>query len=312
MHDKNLDLWQHGHEFGQGARRSGEHRSLIVVAITGSTMVIEVAAGLFYGSMALLADGLHMASHAAALTISVLAYVYVRRHANDPRFSFGTGKVNALGGFTGAVLLAGFALLMAVESLERLVNPVSIAFNQAIVVAFLGLIVNGASILILGHQGEHHHEHGDHHEHAHHHGDQNLRAAYLHVLADALTSVLAILALLAARYFQTIWMDPLMGIVGAIMIIRWSSGLLRTTSAVLLDRQAPAHIRASIQDCIEKLDDTRVADLHLWSVGPDIYAVIVSVVSRAPKPPAWYKAAIPESLGLVHVTVEVHCCQEAA
>jgi cation diffusion facilitator family transporter len=323
MHYKSLELWQHAHDFGQGAKRAAERRTLAVIAITGTMMVVEIAAGAFFGSMALLADGLHMASHAAALSISAFAYIYARRHAHDPGFCFGTGKANALGGFTGAVLLAVFALLMAGESLNRLFNPVSIAFSQAILVAVLGLVVNGVSMLILGNQGhEHHHheessDHGHHHhdeasehEHKHQHGDHNLRSAYLHVLADALTSVLAIFALLAARYLNMAWMDPLMGIVGAIMVARWSVGLLRLTSAVLLDRQAPAQIWSAVKDGIEGHDDNRVADLHLWSVGPDIYAAIVSVISRKPRAPDWYKTLIPGNLGLVHVTVEVHRCPD--
>ena len=315
MHHTNLGLWQHAHDFGQGVRRSAEQRTMVVIAITAIMMVAEIAAGLFFGSMALLADGLHMASHAAALSISVFAYVYARRHAYDPGYCFGTGKANALGGFSGAVLLVVFALLMAGESLDRLVHPVPIAFSQAILVAVLGLIVNGASMFILGdadHEhrpGGHEHRHDDSdHGHAHDHSDHNLRSAYLHVLADALTSLLAIFALLAAKYLHMAWMDPLMGIVGAIMVARWSLGLLRQTSAVLLDRQAPTQILQAVRDGIERHDDNRIADLHLWSVGPGVYAAIVSVISQAPRPPDWYKSLIPGSLGLVHVTVEVHCC----
>jgi cation diffusion facilitator family transporter len=314
MHDKNLERWQHPHHFEQHRKRQAERRTFTVIGLTATMMVVEIAAGLAFASMALLADGLHMASHAVALSIAAFAYVYVRRHAHDPQFSFGTGKVNALGGFTGALLLAIFALLMAGESLNRLVHPVSIAFNQAISVAILGLMVNGASMLILGqhdHHGEHH-EDAHEHEGAHHpHGDHNLRSAYLHVLADALTSLLAIFALLAAKYLRMIWMDPLMGIVGAVMVARWSIGLLRLTSAVLLDRQAPEQVRAIMQASIERHGDHRVADLHVWSVGPDIYAAILSVVSRAPQPPEWYRAALPGELGLVHVTVEVHHCPDA-
>ena len=315
MHHTNLGLWQHAHDFGQGVRRSAEQRTMVVIAITGIMMVAEIAAGLFFGSMALLADGLHMASHAAALSISVFAYVYARRHAYDPGYCFGTGKANALGGFSGAVLLVVFALLMAGESLDRLAHPVPIAFSQAILVAVLGLIVNGASMFILGdadHEhrpGGHEHRHDDSdHGHAHDHSDHNLRSAYLHVLADALTSLLAIFALLAAKYLHMAWMDPLMGIVGAIMVARWSLGLLRQTSAVLLDRQAPTQILQAVRDGIERHDDNRIADLHLWSVGPGIYAAIVSVISQAPRPPDWYKSLIPGGLGLVHVTVEVHRC----
>lgn len=270
MHNDNLQPWQHSHVFGQDLRRPGEQRTFIVIAITATMMVVEIFTGVLYGSMALLADGLHMASHAAALSINAFAYVYARRNANNTEYSFGTGKVNALGGFSGAVLLAIFAFLMAGESLERLINPVDIIFNQAILVAVLGLVVNGISVVILGVDDQHHgHEHHDHHHdhknHAHHH-DHNLKSAYLHVMADALTSVLAIVALLTAKYFGFIWMDPAMGIVGAILVGRWSLGLLRTTSGVLLDRQGPEDIRHRIKESIEKDNDSQVADLHLWAI----------------------------------------------
>ena len=303
MHKNDLRQWQHSHAFDQDRKRPGERRTIIVIGITGTMMVIEVAAGIAFGSMALLADGLHMASHAAALSINVFAYVYARRHARDTRYSFGTGKVNALGGFSGAVLLAIFALIMTWESINRMVHPVTIQFNQAIVVAIVGLVVNGASVFILGHQHEHHDDADTHHDH-------NLRAAYFHVMADALTSLLAIFALLSAKYFGLTWMDPVMGVVGAVLVARWSVGLLRSTAGILLDKQGPADIRASIKDGIESDNDSRVADLHLWSVGPAIYAAIVSVVANDPKPPAHYKALIPDHLGMVHVTVEVHRCDD--
>lgn len=313
MTPKSMNALNHSHIFGQDRKRPGESRTVIVIVVTTAMMVVEIATGILFGSMALLADGLHMASHAAALSINVFAYIYARRHAHDERFSFGTGKVNALGGFSGAVLLAVFAVMMAVESMVRLVNPVAIAFNQAIFVAVIGLVVNGLSMLILDHKGDHHaHDPGhderrDHgHPHDHHHHDHNLRSAYLHVLADALTSFLAIFALLAAKYFGLIWMDPLMGIVGAIMVSRWSIGLLVSTSHVLLDRQAPADIRQKVVDGIEEKGDNRVVDLHLWAVGPGIYTVIVSVATGIPKPPEHYKQLIPSDLKLVHVTVEVN------
>ena len=292
----------HSHSFGQDHKRPGESRTLIVIVVTAVMMVVEIITGMLFGSMALLADGLHMASHAAALSINAFAYIYARRHAHDKRFSFGTGKVNALGGFSGAVLLAVFAVMMAVESVVRLVNPVAIAFNQAIYVAIIGLVVNGLSMLILGHKDGSHHGH----DHDHHHHDHNLRSAYLHVLADALTSFLAIFALLTAKYVGLIWMDPLMGIVGAIMVSRWSIGLLISTSHVLLDRQAPIGIQQKVVDSIQKIGDNRVVDLHLWTVGPDIYAAIVSVVTEIPKPPEYYKQLVPSDLKFVHVTVEVN------
>ncbi len=301
MHSDNLHLWQHSHSFGQDLKRPGELRTFIVIAITGTMMVVEIVAGIRYGSMALLADGLHMASHTAALGINAFAYIYARRHAHNTDFSFGTGKVNALGGFSGAILLALFAMLMAGESVNRLLNPVDIIFNQAIFVAVLGLVVNGVSVFILGV-----HDHDDH-NHAHHH-DHNLKSAYLHVLADALTSVLAIIALLTAKYFGFIWMDPAMGIVGAILVARWSLGLLRTTSGVLLDKQGPESIQHGIRASIEQDDDSEVAELHLWSIGPNIYTAVIAVVAQQPATPEQYKKRIPKNLGLAHISIEIHEC----
>lgn len=322
MTDSATHRREHSHAFGQDIKRPGEARTFIVIAITASMMVVEIIAGVVYGSMALLADGLHMASHAVALSINAFAYVYARRHAHDSRFSFGTGKVNTLGGYTGAVLLAGFALAMVVESIDRFIRPVEIEFNQAIFVAVLGLIVNGASVLILGHHHhpeaahdvetdlkEHRHHHADdqshNHSHSHHH-DHNLVSAYLHVLADALTSLLAIFALLAAKYFGFIWADPLMGIVGAILVARWSVSLLHSTSVVLLDRQGPDAMRETITNRIEDDGGNRVVDLHIWAIGPQMYSAIVSVVASEPRDPDYYKTLIPEGLGIVHTVVEVH------
>ncbi len=318
VHKTSVSRWRHEHTFGQDRAKAGERRTLIVIAITAITMVVEIAAGIAFGSMALLADGLHMGSHTAALSITAIAYVYTRRHAGDSRFCFGTGKVNALGAFASAILLALFALLMAWESIDRFFNPVDILFNQAILVAVLGLLVNGASVLILGvHNHAHHHEHSHHHGHDHHHGhhhhehshgqaDHNLRAAYLHVLADALTSLLAIFALLAGKYFGLMWMDPLMGIIGAILVARWSWGLLRDTSGVLLDRQVPTKLREKVQHAIESSDDNRIADLHLWSIGPEILAAVITVVTREPKSPDHYKALLPQNLGIVHANIEIY------
>lgn len=292
-------------------KRTGESRTVIVIAITAAMMVVEIAAGILFGSMALLADGLHMGSHAAALTVTAVAYVYARRHAGDPRYSFGTGKVNALGGFSSAVLLALFSLIMVWESGNRLLDPVVIRFDNAILVAVIGLVVNGASALVLGTGHDHGHGRGDDdHDHDHaqdrHPGDDhNLRAAYIHVLADALTSVLAIVALLAGKHLGLDWMDPVMGFVGAGLVARWSWGLLRDTGRVLLDRQALPEVRESIRATIEGKGDDRVADLHLWSIGPGIYALSLSVVTDDPKPPDHYKAQLPRGAGLVHSTVEV-------
>jgi cation diffusion facilitator family transporter len=269
-------------------------------------MAIELIAGVVFGSMALLADGLHMASHATALTITALAYLYARRNAHSKVYSFGTGKVNALGGFSGALLLAVFAVFMGFESVLRMLNPVEIVFNQAILMAVLGLIVNGLCVFILGGNDaghKHHHSHG----HDQHH-DHNLRSPYLHVMADALTSILAIIALLACKYYGLIWMDPAMGMVGAILVARWSYGLLGSTSAILLDRQASTELQEHIRELVEADGDTKVTDLHLWSIGPEIYAAQIAVVAHDPQSPEHYKALIPESLGVVHISVEIHLC----
>jgi len=281
----------------------------LVIIITAVMMVVEIAAGLAFGSMALLADGLHMASHTVAIGITAFAYVYARKRAFDPRFSFGTGKVNALAGFGSAILLIVFVAFMAWESSERFFHPVEIAFNQAIIVAVVGLAVNAASALILGHGGdsEGHDDHYHDHSHQHNHGhDHNLRAAYLHVIADALTSLLAIFALLAGKYFGLNWLDPLMGIVGALLIAKWSIGLVRDTAHVLLDHQAPEDVRQKITAAIEGADFAEVSDLHVWSIGPGIHAAAISIVSDTPKPPDFYKELLPTGMGLEHVTIEVH------
>ena len=312
--DYQTDL-RHDHSFGQDKKRSGENRTLIVILLTAVMMVIEIVAGLAFGSMALLADGLHMASHAAALSISAFAYYFARKRAHDRSFSFGTGKVNSLGGYTGAILLVIFALLMVSESIHRLIVPVEISFNQAIGVAILGLIVNGASVFILGHEDHHHghtHDHGVE-GHTHDHGvegytqDHNLRAAYLHVLADTLTSLLAIVALLAAKYYGWIWMDPIMGIVGAVLITKWSMGLLKQTSSVLLDQQGPDHLVDSVISRIKSLPcKTEIIDLHVWSIGPNIYSAAITIVADNENSVRMFKSEMHTLTEIVHSTIEVH------
>lgn len=298
--------WQSDHSFGQDRKMPGESRTIIVIVITIAMMVVEIIAGQVYDSMALLADGLHMASHAAALMISVFAYVYARRFAHDARYSFGTGKVNALGGFAGAMLLGVFSLLMAWESVHRILDPVEISFNQAILVAVIGLIVNGICAVVLGHGHDHGHGHSqadgsscsaDH--------DHNLKSAYLHVLADALTSVLAIAALLAGKYFGWSILDPIIGVLGAIVVARWSLSLLSSTSDVLLDRQATADVLDRIRDAIET-DDHDVVDLHVWSIGPNLFAAEIVIVSTDPQSPAYFKQQLPTDLSLAHAAIEVH------
>jgi cation diffusion facilitator family transporter len=305
VHTQQLSGWTHDHVFGQDQRRAGEKRTLLIVVITAVMMVVEIAAGLIYGSMALLADGLHMASHATALGIAVFAYVISRRLASDRRFAFGVGKINSLAGFASAVMLLGFALVMVIESTDRLINPLSIAFDQALVVAVVGLIVNGVSAWVLI-STPHEHGHGDGHSHAHH--DHNLRAAYLHVLADAVTSLLAIVALLAGKYMGASWLDPLMGIVGAALVTRWSYGLIRETSRVLLDSQAEEHQVAALRESMEENSTDRVTDLHVWSIGHGIFAAEIAVVSDDPKTPEHYRSLIPPDLNIAHATVEVQRC----
>jgi cation diffusion facilitator family transporter len=313
MHDRELHRWQHLHVFGQDVRRRGETAVHWVIAITFVMMAIEVAAGLAFSSMALLADGIHMASHAAALAIAAAAYALARRLAGDARFTFGSGKFNALGGFAGGLLLAVFAIAIAAESVQRLAVPLPIAFDQAIAVAILGLIVNAGCAMLLGRQRGHTHDHPHPPAAAaatasHHHADLNLRSAYLHVVADALTSVLAIAALLAGKYLDAVWVDPVVGVLGALLVGRWCWDLLSRTAAVLLDRQEDDAVGQAVIAAIEADGDARVADMHIWSIGPDIRAAALSVIAHAPKTPDAYRAALPPSAGIVHATIEVHAC----
>lgn len=318
MHTKTLNKYSHNHVFGQDRLRPAERRTLAIVLVTATMMVVEITAGIAYGSMALLADGLHMASHATALLISVLAYALARRLSGDSRLSFGTGKITSLGAFASAVLLAGFAFVMVMESVLRLVEPVEIRFDQALIVAVLGLVVNGGSAWLLAstphsHDG-HDHGHGHHHGHEHshgeaaHHHDDNLRAAYLHVLADALTSVLAIIALLLAKYTQAVWLDPVIGILGAILVARWSYGLLKSTGKVLIDWQADPDDRDRVRAAIERDTDDRLSDLHIWRIGDGMHAAAVTIVSDEPLSPDDYRALIPDDLNIVHATIEIQRC----
>lgn len=305
MHETQLERWEHAHTFGTQTVARGEYRTRWVIALTVVMMIVEISAGWAFGSMALLADGWHMGTHAAALSVTAFAYMYTRRHAEDPRYSFGTGKVGALGGFASAVALAVVAVLVFAESMRRLTAPVAIHFDYAIGVAAVGLMVNLASALLLR---------DDHRDDAaldaHHHRDHNLRAAYLHVLADALTSLLAIVALSAGKFLGWMWMDPVMGIVGSVVIARWSLGLLRQTSTVLLDGEVGTEQREAIRSVVEADGDNRVADLHVWRVGPRHLAAIVSVVTHQPQTPDHYKALLSGRTDLVHLTVEVHRCPE--
>ncbi len=312
MHTETLNTWTHDHIFDHDQEKAGEKRTLVVVAITAIMMIVEISTGLIYGSMALLADGLHMASHSVALSIAVFAYVISRRLAADRRFAFGVGKISSLAGFASAIMLLAFAFTMAVESTDRLINPVVIAFDQAIVVAVAGLAVNGISAWVLTSTPQDHgHSHHHHdHDHSHHHHDHNLRAAYLHVLADALTSFLAIAALLAGKYIGAFWLDPAMGIVGAVLVTRWSFGLIRDTSMVLLDNQADENELTELREALERDTSDRITDLHVWSIGHSKFAAEIGIVTHTPEPPEYYKALIPSSLKIAHATIEVHLCTE--
>jgi len=272
-------------------------------------MVVEITSGWLFNSMALLADGWHMASHAAALFITVFAYWYARRHLHNKAYTFGTGKVGVLGGFTSAVVLGVVALLMVWESVQRFFEPLSINFDEAMAIAVLGLLVNLLSAWLLHQGGEHTHHH-DGHAHSHGH-DHNLRAAFLHVMADALTSVLAIVALLTGKTLGWVWMDPAMGIVGAIVIGHWTYGLLRDTSRILLDGSIDEETQTQIREAIEADSDNRVADLHVWRVGANHMAAIISVVTHYPQSAEHYKSLLAGQSELAHVTVEVNFCEGA-
>ena len=309
MHIDSLDQWKHDHDFNIDTSQ-GEKRTRLVVLLTACMMVIEITAGYLFGSMALLADGWHMGTHVAALAISLFAYRYARQHADNPAYSFGTGKVSALGGFSSAVALALVAVLMGLESLHRLLFPETIQFNQAILVAVIGLLVNLLSAWLL-HGGAAHSHHHHHHDAARddHHHDHNLRAAYLHVIADALTSVLAIIALFTGKYFDWLWMDACMGLVGAALITRWGYGLLKETSRVLLDSAPDANTLAQIGQAIESDADNRITDLHVWRLGPRSYGVIISLVTHQPRDPEHYKALLKDFGELRHITIEVNHCE---
>jgi cation diffusion facilitator family transporter len=325
MHSHSLDQWTHEHVFLGERHEHNERRTWFVVALTAVMMIGEIAAGSLFGSMALLADGWHMATHAAALGIAGAAYLFARRQARNSRFAFGTGKFGDLAAFSSAIILGMIAAQIAYESVLRLIHPVPISYAEAIAVAALGLCVNLASAWMLRDSHDHHHGHGhaqghaqghaldhddDHrhdHDHHHHHHDNNLRAAYVHVLADAATSVLAIAALTLAMLSGWAWADPAVGIVGSLVIASWAFGLIRDAGAVLLDVSFDRKLQTTIRARLEAGED-RVTDLHLWQVGPGHCAALISLVSHEPLPPATYKARLRDLKGLSHVTVEVERC----
>jgi cation diffusion facilitator family transporter len=305
MHAESMEGWTHDHVFLGADHARNERRTRIVIALCCTMMVAEIVGGILFRSMALVADGLHMSTHAAALLIAALAYAFARRRVNDGRFTFGTGKFGDLAGFTSAIVLAMIALLIAWESVARLVHPVSIAFNEAIPIAALGLGVNLLSAWLL--RDEHDHSHHDHgHDHLHSR-DLNLRAAYVHVLADAAVSILAVIGLVVARELQWLWMDAAMGIIGAAVISNWALALVRAAGAVLLDIRPNDELVSSVRECLE-LGSDRIADLHLWRVGPGHNAVVATIVSHKPQAPSFYKERLVNLPGLSHVTIEVERC----
>ena len=309
MHSENLSDWVHDHVF-HTSNEAAERSTRVVMWITAITMVIEVSAGWWFNSMALLADGWHMSSHAVAIGLSALAYATARRYAQDPRFAFGTWKIEILGGFASAIFLLGVAVMMLVGSVERIVAPQAIHYQEAMVIAALGLVVNVVCALILGkaHHHDHGHVHGHDHEHSHGelHHDLNLKSAYVHVIADAATSVLAIAALFGGWMFGWSWLDPLMGIVGAILVTVWAKGLIADTGKILLDREMDHPVVEEIREAVET-PATRVTDLHVWRVGKQVYSCALTVATReAGLTPADVRARLAVHEEVVHTTIEIH------
>lgn len=330
QHALDVDRFRQSHDTTRPHDKS-ERRTRIVLGLTAIVMVAELVVGTLSHSLSLTADGWHMGTHAGAFTVAAFGYWFARTRAKDSRFSFGTGKVYALSGFASAIGLGAVALFMVVESFVRFFEPEAIQFMEALPVAVLGLLVNLASLALLGH-GEHdhdhaehdhhgHHDHDDHHEHGHDHDDHdgaplekaedhNLRGVYLHVLADSATSVLAIIALGVGAYSGITWLDPVMGLAGAVLILIWARGLALSAGRQLLDVVPSVEIEKRIAAELESIDDARVTDLHVWEVGPDCRACIVSIVTHSPREPAFYRTRIARVARLSHLTVEVHACPD--
>lgn len=308
MHTLDLSRWKHHHDFC-GDFTAAEKRTRRVLILTAVMMVVEIIGGMKLHSMALFADGWHMGTHVAAFFITVGAYTFARRHAKNARYSFGTGKVAVLGAFTSAIILGAIAIFMVSESVNRLLHPLPIQFGEAIAVACVGLTVNVVSALIL--KDSHHHHHGDDpaHDHSHHH-DLNLKSAYIHVIADAATSLLAIVALTGGKFFGWTWLDPVMGIVGSCVIAQWAYSLVQDTKIILLDKEPEdCDLNEEIHKAIESDGDSAIADLHIWQIGAKKFAAIISIVGHEPKSPSAYKERLKEHEELVHVTVEVQRCE---
>jgi cation diffusion facilitator family transporter len=327
MHSHSISDFHHSHVFLGEAHDRNERKTWAVIAVCAVMMVAEIVGGLWFGSVALIADGLHMSTHAGALLIAALAYTYSRRYADDQRLAFGTGKLGDLAAFTSAIVLAIIALFIGFESLDRLFNPTRIAFEQAIPIAAAGLLVNLLSAYLLREEHHHTHHHVHNHGHAHGHGspraadehvhgsshvhaDHNLRAAFVHVLADAAVSVLVIIGLVAGRQFGWLWMDPIMGLIATVVILSWSWTLSRSAGSVLLDVCPDPALSRKIAACLEQGGD-KVTDLHLWRVGPGHLAAVISLVTHEQHPPDHYKKLLADLAGLSHVTIEVLPCPGA-
>lgn len=314
MHTHDLSNWTHEHLFEEG-NHAAERGTRAVMWITAIMMVVEIAAGWWFNSMALLADGWHMSSHAVAIGLSAFAYGAARRYARDPRFAFGTWKIEVLGGYSSAMFLLGVAGFMVVSSIERIFSPQAIHYREAIIVAAVGLMVNIVCALILGgaHDHDHHHQDGEH-GHANHHHDLNLKSAYVHVIADATTSVLAIVALAGGWVYGWSWLDPVMGIVGAVLVALWAKNLLRDTGKVLLDREMDHAVVEEIREAVEsdpEHGDSRIADLHVWRVGKRSYSCALSVVTHDRSlTPQRIRARLAQHEEIVHITVEIHQCTD--
>jgi len=310
MHTTDITAWKHEHNFTDDTS-SAEKRTRRVVVLTGAMMIIEIVAGFFFHSMALMADGWHMGTHVAAFALAAVAYSYGRRHAKDARFTFGTGKVGVLGAFTSAIVLSIIALLIAADSIHRLLVPQTIHFREAIVIAVVGLVVNLLSAFMLKDDHHHHHGHDHGHSHSHDHHDLNLKAAYIHVLADTFTALGAVFALTAGYFLKWVWLDPAMGLVGTVVILSWAWTLLRDSGSILLDHvPASSDLPVVIREGIEADSDSKISDLHIWQVGAGKFAAIIGVVAHHPRTPDEYRAALKIHEELVHVTVEVHTCDE--
>ena len=306
MHQNQIELWQHQHTFNIDKKHI-EKRMRIVVIITFVTMIVEIFFGWITNSMALFADGWHMGTHAFALGISLLAYILARKHAKDSRFTFGTWKIEILGAYSSALVLGMVGIIIVYTSVERLIHPLNIHYNQALLVAIIGLLVNLVCAVILNIRA-HSHTHEHHHHHAH--DDLNLKSAYLHVIVDAMTSIFAIIALLGAKFFTFNWLDPLMGIVGAALILRWAMLLLKDTSGILLDRETASPLLKEIKEHIESDGDTRISDLHLLKVADSKYACIMSLVTGKKYSIEEYRKILIDIYELAHVTIEINKCKK--